>query len=110
MTARRSVSPLALPLLALLLLAGCPAALAAQDPERAAAGKSLAQDLCADCHAADRSTRQGPGFEAIGSMNSATALSLKVFLRSSHGRMPNVVLTDSQIDALVSYILDRGGK
>jgi hypothetical protein len=43
-------------------------------------------------------------------MPSTTELSLKVFLRSSHKNMPNIILAREEIDSLASYILGLGGK
>jgi hypothetical protein len=39
-------------------------------------------------------------------MPSTTALSLKVFLRSNHNGMPNLIIPDSETDDLIAYILD----
>ncbi|MDB5595239.1 MAG: Cytochrome c class [Hyphomicrobiales bacterium] len=86
---------------------------AAQNPERVATGRILAQSICADCHTfggPTRTDRAPPDFAAIGAMPSTTALSLKVFLRSPHANMPDVQLDDQQIDALTAFILDLGGK
>jgi hypothetical protein len=38
-------------------------------------------------------------------MPSTTALSLKVFLNSSHTNMPNVIIQPSDADEIVHYIL-----
>jgi len=38
-------------------------------------------------------------------MPSTTALSLKVFLRSSHNKMPNLIISDPDTDDLIAYIL-----
>ena len=38
-------------------------------------------------------------------MPSTTALSLKVFLRSNHNEMPNLIIPDSETDDLIAYIL-----
>ena len=77
-------------------------------------GRRVAQDQCAKCHdvgvGAPVPGREGPSFVDIGKMASTTELSLKVFLRSSHRNMPNLILTDDEADALVSYILELGGK
>ena len=42
----------------------------------------------------------------IARMPSTTQLSLKVFMQSSHGNMPNLVLNADEIDAIAAYILD----
>ena len=85
-------------------------AFAAQDVDLVSQGRNLARMSCMGCHANDATTTVAPGFAAIGAMPSATELSIKVFLRSSHRNMPNIVLDERQIDALAAYILDRGGK
>ena len=46
-----------------------------------------------------------PSFEAVANRKGTTALSLKVFLKTSHQNMPNLIVTSDQADALVSYIL-----
>jgi len=38
-------------------------------------------------------------------MPSTTALSLKVFLRPSHNKMPNLIISDPDTDDLIAYIL-----
>ncbi len=49
---------------------------------------------------------QAPGFAAsIANRYGTTALSLKVFLKTSHQNMPNLVIAPDQADALANYIL-----
>ncbi len=98
--------------LALLVLHAGPAH-TAQDAMLVQQGKILAQSLCADCHTfggAMRSDRAAADFAAIGAMPSTTLLSLRVFLKSSHGHMPNLILEEAQIEALSAFILELGGK
>lgn len=38
-------------------------------------------------------------------MPSTTALSLKVFLRSNHKEMPNLIISNTDTDDIVAYIL-----
>ncbi len=86
---------------------------AAQDAMLMQQGKLLAQSMCAECHTfggAIRSDRPSPDFASIGAMPSTTALSLRVFLQSSHANMPNLILEGPQIEALSAFILDLGGK
>jgi cytochrome c len=77
--------------------------------ESAVAGHRLAQAWCKECHAIEaKPTRQAtaaPDFADIASQPSTTALSLKVFLRTNHPSMPNVVIAPDQADDLVNYIL-----
>jgi mono/diheme cytochrome c family protein len=73
------------------------------------AGHRLAEAWCRDCHAIEATTagtRGGPpDFVAIANRSSTTALSLKVFLKTSHQRMPNLIITPDQADDLTNYIL-----
>ena len=77
--------------------------------EGIAAGHRLAEAWCRDCHAIEGNatgTRGGPpAFVAIANRPSTTALSLKVFFKTSHRRMPNLIITPEQADDLSSYIL-----
>jgi cytochrome c len=75
-------------------------------------GHRLAEAWCKDCHAIDATTAgtvgaasAAPAFAAIANQPSTTELSLKVFLRSSHRSMPNLVIAPDQADGLANYIL-----
>ena len=74
-----------------------------------AAGHRLAEAWCKECHAIEAApTRQGAAasdFADIASRPSTTALSLKVFLRTNHPSMPNIIIAPDQADDLVNYIL-----
>jgi mono/diheme cytochrome c family protein len=50
-----------------------------------------------------------PSFQAVAERNGTTALSLKVFWRTSHQDMPNLMIAPDQADALVDYILSLKG-
>jgi mono/diheme cytochrome c family protein len=70
-------------------------------------GRQTAATLCVPCHQIGETRRDGaPSFVDIANMPSTTALSLKVFLRSSHREMPNLIIPDSQTDDLIAYILN----
>jgi mono/diheme cytochrome c family protein len=70
-------------------------------------GRQTAATLCTPCHQIGETRRDGaPSFVDIANMPSTTALSLKVFLRSSHKEMPNLIIPDSQTDDLIAYILN----
>ena len=77
-------------------------------------GRKVAQAQCARCHdigvGPAVSGREGPSFVDIAKMPSTTELSLKVFLRSSHRNMPNLILSADEVDALAAWILELGGK
>jgi mono/diheme cytochrome c family protein len=80
----------------------------AQQPD-VATGKRVAEQDCASCHAIERGAKSpvahAPTFEAIASLPSTNELSLRVFLRTSHAGMPNVMLRDDEIDPLLAYIV-----
>jgi mono/diheme cytochrome c family protein len=77
--------------------------------DSAAAGYRLAAAWCKDCHSIEAATAGAisgpPDFTAIADRHSTTALSLKVFLRTSHPSMPNLILKPDETDSLVNYIL-----
>jgi len=82
---------------------------AAPDADSAAAGHQLAEAWCKACHVIQPNTagasNAAPDFVQVANLPSTTALSLKVFLRTSHPSMPNLVLTPAQTDDVVNYIL-----
>ena len=77
--------------------------------DSAASGHRLAEAWCQNCHAIEATgagTRGGaPDFVAIANKPSTTALSLKVFFRTSHNRMPNLIIEPDQAEDLTNYIL-----
>jgi mono/diheme cytochrome c family protein len=91
------VASLVLPVVALAQpLAGDPAS-----------GRKTATALCGTCHQViGGKGRDSPAsFVDIANMTSTTALSLKVFLRTSHKEMPNLIIDSSDTDDLIAYIL-----
>ncbi|HET7191924.1 MAG TPA: cytochrome c [Pseudolabrys sp.] len=78
------------------------------DDDRSA-GRQVAMEICSSCHrvAAGQLApiQNTPSFVDIANMPSTTALSLKVFLRSNHKRMPNFIISDSDTDDVIGYIL-----
>ena len=69
-------------------------------------GRRTAAALCVSCHQIGPARQDGPpSFVDVANMPSTTALSLKVFLRSSHNKMPNLIIPDSETDDLIAYIL-----
>ena len=101
------IGALVLALLLFLRLHG--AAAQAQDiAGDVAAGRRLADAWCSECHALVSGTtagKAGPDLTAIADMPSTTALSLRVFLQSSHPNMPNLILGRAETDDLIAYIL-----
>ncbi|QHP70715.1 c-type cytochrome [Bradyrhizobium diazoefficiens] len=76
-------------------------------------GHRLAQAWCQTCHAVEPHMAGffdlAPSFQAIADRKGTTALSLKVFWRTSHQNMPNLVISPEQAEALSSYILSLRG-
>ncbi|MBR0719504.1 c-type cytochrome [Bradyrhizobium liaoningense] len=76
-------------------------------------GHRLAQAWCQTCHAIEPHMTglfdAAPSFQAIADRKGTTALSLKVFWRTSHQNMPNLVIAPDQADALAAYILSLKG-
>ena len=72
-------------------------------------GHRLAEAWCKACHAIEPHVAgvsdQAPSFAAIANRHGTTELSLKVFLKTSHQNMPNLVISPEQADMLSAYIL-----
>ncbi len=90
---------------ALLLAAG-----SARAEGDAATGRALAERWCANCHMTDPGQGSAaalgiPTFAAIAAMPSTTELSLRAFLRSPHVRMPDLHLTNQEVEDVSAYIL-----
>jgi len=86
-----------------------PSPLAAQSADPSI-GRHLAEKQCSVCHKIGASapgdkTPVAPSFTDISRMPSANELSLKVFLRSSHPKMPNIILSPEEIDSVASFIV-----
>jgi mono/diheme cytochrome c family protein len=72
------------------------------------AGHRIAKSRCSDCHEIGKAQVQNvvsPPFAEIARMPSTTAISLNVFLRTPHNRMPDYRLTRREIADVSAYIL-----
>jgi mono/diheme cytochrome c family protein len=79
-------------------------------PGDANKGHGIAREVCARCHLVEEADRSDPllgvpSFQEIAYKPSTTELSLRVFLRSPHKDMPNLILPDDEADAVIAYIL-----
>jgi mono/diheme cytochrome c family protein len=102
-----------------MISAGALVILAATLPARGAepgnitAGRRLSVNDCGACHAIGTRPASRPGaapaFAAIANMKSTTALSLRAFLQTPHGRMPDLVLSREESDDIIAYILSLRG-
>ena len=105
-----------LSIIALAALAAQIGAAAAQDlPGDPAAGLKYARAICADCHDVEREYDEmaafyGPAFVELAALPTTTEMSLKVFLRTPHENMPNLILSDRERDNVISYILSLKDK
>ena len=79
-------------------------------------GRHLAETVCSECHqyapdASPKNPQSGaPSFVDISRMPSANGVALKVFLRTSHPTMPNIMLSSEEMDSVVAYIMSLGKK
>jgi cytochrome c2 len=77
----------------------------------AAAGRAFAREACNSCHIVEptnvspRIIAIGPNFQDIANTNGMTATALRVFLTSSHPKMPNLILTPEETADVIAYIL-----
>ena len=78
------------------------------------AGHTLAQRWCSVCHKVEANATQipdvPPTFGSIAAMPSTTATSLKVYLQTSHPVMPDLKLSQEEINDAVAYILSLKSK
>ena len=86
-------------------------ALSVADPAKAAAaaGESLAERWCSQCHAVKRNQAspnlKAPTFPEVAAQPSITEYTLRVFLHIEHVAMPNFMLKPEDADMLVDYIM-----
>lgn len=74
------------------------------------AGRTLAREICSLCHDVEPRWMEGaafygPAFADIAATPGLTAMRLRVFLRTPHIEMPDLVLTEQEADDVISYIL-----
>jgi cytochrome c len=94
---------------ALLLIRLHNASGATADQDSISNGHRLAEAWCRNCHVLEAtspgSLSRAPDFVRIANRASTTELSLKVFLRSNHRSMPNLIISPDQANDLVQFIL-----
>ncbi len=79
------------------------------------AGKEVARAWCASCHVVEANPNRAiagsvPSFFAIADRPTSTADGLRAFLATQHGRMPNLNLSNANIENTIAYILTLKGK
>ena len=75
------------------------------------AGKTLAMEVCAQCHFVSETQAlipraDAPPFEDIAADPGVTELSLRVFLQTPHRNMPDLQLTRKETDDVIGFILN----
>jgi mono/diheme cytochrome c family protein len=93
----------------LLGLTGIGAAGARDLPGDPVPGHDLALKVCVECHEIEAGERDGrlpdpPAFQNLADDPAMTALALRVFLITPHTNMPNLILTDAEIDDIIAWI------
>ena len=73
------------------------------------AGRRLAEEVCAQCHAvrpgeATSPRRSAPSFQRIADTPGMTATALTVALRTSHRTMPNIMLDPKETREIIAYL------
>ena len=76
------------------------------DPE---AGAAYAKQVCAKCHATDRTGLSpeptAPPFKDVANTPGMTGTALRVWLSTSHPTMPNIIVEPADMDNVIAYIL-----
>ena len=76
-----------------------------------AAGHAFARETCNACHVVEADQQAprriviGPAFREIANTQGITATALRVFLTTSHPKMPNLILTSEEMADVIAYIL-----
>lgn len=74
-------------------------------------GRQLAEKVCSTCHQVGQAptpqpeNSMAPSFLDISRMSSTNELAIKVFLRTSHPTMPNIMLDREEADSVAAYIV-----
>jgi mono/diheme cytochrome c family protein len=74
-----------------------------------ASGRQIATTLCSSCHRVLPMTLSDktdpPSFQSIAELPSTTGISLNVFLHSNHRNMPDFIISSTESNDLIAYIL-----
>lgn len=91
------------------LALGTSFAATAQDLGDVGVGQDLAERVCSTCHRVEKGETDEKfldvaAFQTLADSPSKTALNLRVFLKSPHRNMPDLILTEVEIDSVIAYI------
>ena len=80
-----------------------------QEPGDVMQGQELAQTVCAECHAVTPGAIHSPNghaptFDTIAHMPGMTPMAIRVWLRSAHKEMPNIMLSRDETDNVIAYL------
>ena len=107
------IVPLRRVLLAASLLFGPAAPSFAVDPGDPEGGLRLARAWCSNCHVVENggiaASTGAPPFAAIAANRTLTPLGLRVFFQSPHVRMPDLHLSNDEMDNLIAYLMSLRG-
>lgn len=93
------------------IIAGSIAIVPAVEAQDIHEGRQLALEVCAVCHAvlagqAQSPSAEAPSFEAVAATPGMTAAALNVWLTAQdHPTMPNIVLSQTDVQDVSAYIL-----
>ena len=73
-------------------------------------GLLYAQQICAGCHAVEAQQHLSPlaaatPFQTISEVRGMTEMALRVFFRTPHKNMPNLIVAGEDQDNVIAYIL-----
>ena len=76
----------------------------------ASQGRTFARQTCASCHAVEATmlaspVAEAPPFRKIANTPGINRLALRVFFRTPHRTMPNLVISGDEADDVIAYIL-----
>lgn len=79
------------------------------------AGEELAREVCAECHwvVEDQFVipeTGAPSFFQIADNPGYTPIAIRVFLRTPHRTMPDLILTQDETDDVIAYIVELRDK
>jgi cytochrome c2 len=72
-------------------------------------GQMLAETVCSECHAVKKTALRSPNdhaptFSSIANTPGMSPMAVRVWLRSAHREMPNLVLKDDEVDNVIAYL------
>ena len=73
-------------------------------------GLVFAKQACAGCHAVEAQQHLSPNasatpFQTISEVSGMTEMALRVFFRTPHKNMPNLIVSGADQDDVIAYIL-----